>query len=57
MVETSGRAFDHFFVNRFSGAIHLRQPLDENSDDFEFRVRVSDDGQPSKSFVANVKGG
>lgn len=56
MIEQTGPASRHFHVDRYTGVVYVKAPIPADSDDFEFRVRVSDDGNPAKRFTASVRG-
>ena len=55
--QSAGEALTYFYVYEHTGRIILRRnlPSDYNRD-FDFEIRVSDDGSPSKDFIAKVKG-
>ena len=57
LTETAGDAASYFYVDSRTGSVILRRQLPADySRDFEFQVRVSDGGQPERSYITRITG-
>ena len=57
LTETAGDAASYFYVDSRTGSVILRRQLPADySRDFEFQVRVSDRGQPERSYITRITG-
>lgn len=57
LTQSAGDAAFYFYVDTRTGSVILRRQIPADyTRDFDFQVRVSDGGQPAKTYVATVKG-